>query len=266
MEDLTSLYKDGKSFSTINSARSALSHYVKLVEDRNADFGKHALIVQFMKGVFKLRPALPRYNHTWDLSPVLQKMKTIDNESATLKDISFKCVTLIALTSSQRSQTIAAIKTDNLLFSHGDKVVIKFDVVLKTTRPNFQNIIELCSYKDDSRICPVSCLTVYLRRTKALRHSNNLFIALQKPHNSVTSQTLSRWISAFLRNCGIDEKFLAYSTRSASVSKAKRLNVNTDTILRTAGWSSDKTFAKFYNKPLSHEQFNQNQYINAILS
>lgn len=57
VEFLTSLYRAGKSFSTIGSARSALSHFVQLKDcQEDLDFGKHPLTTRFMRGVFKLRP------------------------------------------------------------------------------------------------------------------------------------------------------------------------------------------------------------------
>ncbi len=44
--------------------------------------------------------------------------------------------------------------------------------------------------------------------------------------------------------------FSPHSTRSAACSAAATI-VPIDTILRTAGWSSENTFRKFYNKEVS---------------
>ena len=58
---------------------------------------------------------------------------------------------------------------------------------------------------------------------------------------------LSRWLKHVLRLSGIDTKtFSAHSTRMASSSKAHKGGVGMDTILATAGWSSDSNFKKFY--------------------
>ena len=43
VEYLTSLFKANKSYSTIHSARSALSHFVCVKSDHKDDFGKHPL-------------------------------------------------------------------------------------------------------------------------------------------------------------------------------------------------------------------------------
>lgn len=117
VEFLSSLYQQGRGYTTINTARSALSYHVKLLENEQADFGKHPLVGVFMRGIFKLRPALPRYRTTWDVTPVLNELKTINNDTAPLKELTMKCITLLALTTGQRSQTLAAIKINNITFN-----------------------------------------------------------------------------------------------------------------------------------------------------
>jgi ribosomal protein S24E len=50
---------------------------------------------------------------------------------------------------------------------------------------------------------------------------------------------------------GIDVKNISsHSVRSAAVSKASTKFVSVDKILKVAGWSNAKTFAKFYKKIL----------------
>ena len=49
---------------------------------------------------------------------------------------------------------------------------------------------------------------------------------------------------------GIDvNTFKPHSTRAAAASKAKTVSVPIKEILDTAGWSSERTFDRFYNKP-----------------
>ena len=43
--------------------------------------------------------------------------------------------------------------------------------------------------------------------------------------------------------------FKPHSTRAAAASKAKTVSVPIKEILDTAGWSSERTFDRFYNKP-----------------
>lgn len=54
-----------------------------------------------------------------------------------------------------------------------------------------------------------------------------------------------------MAKAGIDTSvYKAHSTRAAVTSAAKGKQVPIDTILSTAGWSSESTFARFYDKPI----------------
>ena len=68
--------------------------------------------------------------------------------------------------------------------------------------------------------------------------------------------TLSRWIKKTLRDSGIDMNiFSLHSTRSASTTFAKQY-LPLETVLKTGGWSSMKTFALYYNKPVITDEDN----------
>ena len=55
---------------------------------------------------------------------------------------------------------------------------------------------------------------------------------------------------------GIDiSKYKAHSVRPASVSKAYERSLPVDQILKTAGWSLESTFRKFYNKDIVKESY-----------
>lgn len=259
---LTELYKNGKSYSTINSARSALSRLVQLIEEPTfSDFGKHPLTVQFMKGIFKLRPALPKHQQTWDVGIVLNYLRTVDNNLSTLKQLTYKCATLIALSSGHRVQSLGALDI-NLCNNEGEDIVCQFTKVLKTTRPGHHTILKLCRFNIDNAVCPVLCLKSYIGRTKDIRHSiTQLFISFQKPHNGVTSQSISRWICDCIHSAGIPSTFTAHSTRAASSSKAAS-RTDIDTVLKAAGWSSANTFARFYKKPI----ITSDTFTHAVLS
>ena len=90
----------------------------------------------------------------------------------------------------------------------------------------------------------------YIKRTEPLRENNTkLFISFVKPHNSVSKDTLSRWLKNLLSLSGIDTSiFVAYSVRSAACSAAHRNKVPINVILSSAGWSQDNTFKRFYKK------------------
>ena len=67
------LFHEGLAYSAINTARSALSSF-RGVNDMEP-VGSHSLIVRFMKGVARTRPALPRFHCIWDVNVVLDMFR-----------------------------------------------------------------------------------------------------------------------------------------------------------------------------------------------
>ena len=65
IEFLTSLFHLGLGYSALNTAPSALSAVMKIND--NISFGEQPLVCRFIKGVFQLKPALPKYTHIWDV-------------------------------------------------------------------------------------------------------------------------------------------------------------------------------------------------------
>jgi len=112
LEFLHSLYKKGLSYSTINTARSTLSTVYGKID--NVPIGEHTHIIDFMKGVSRLRPVQACYTVTWDCNVVLNYLKSIDNTSCSLKELSLKLVSWLALRTGQRVQTLVSIKLNNI--------------------------------------------------------------------------------------------------------------------------------------------------------
>ena len=83
MNFLAELFQSGAGYSAVNTARSALSSILML--PGNTTFGSHPLVSRLLKGVFELRPALPKYQSIWDISVVLNML-----ECWPIQNISFK--------------------------------------------------------------------------------------------------------------------------------------------------------------------------------
>ncbi len=247
---LAELYDDGLSYSSINTARSALSTLMQLQDGEN--FGSNTLVSRFMRGVFVKRPALPRYKEIWDVSIVLRHIE----KWHPLKDLDLKCLTLktvmlMALTSGQRCQTINALNISNMQLTE-NRCRFEIKELLKTTRPNSHfGVVEFVAYIEEP-LCVRACLREYINRTKELRGNNTkLLISFRKPHNAVTTSTVSRWLKETLRLSGIDiTTYKSHSVRAAATSAAQLLNVTIEDILSAGGWAGAETFRKFYNKPL----------------
>ena len=135
---------------------------------------------------------------------------------------------------------------------------------LKTTKPGSHQIpLDLISYPDDKNLCIFHPLKECISRTAQLRQNNwNLFISFQKLHLPGTKDTIARWVKTTLKSAGINtEIFAAHSCRGASTSAAQAAGLSLTAIMRSAGWSNAKTFARFYSIFISPDNFGHSVFI-----
>ena len=248
---LAELYESGIGYSAINTARSAVSSIVTL--SNNTTFGAHPMVCRFLKGVFELKPSLPKYKNIWDVNTVLTYLSGLHPpQDLALKDLTYKTTMLLALLSGQRCQTLHLLSVSSMVLKH-DTCVFPIHNLLKTSRPG-KHVSELTfmAYSPDNRLCPFVCLSEYVKRTSELRKgSYQLLVSFQKPHKPVSTDTISRWLKTVLEKSGIDTSvFKGHSTRAASTSAAAMCKVPLSTIMDNAGWSNATTFGKFYKKPI----------------
>ena len=255
LDFLTELYEAGLGYSALNTARSALSAVCSLPD--KSTVGEHPLVRRFIKGVFQSRPTRPRYNATWDVSVVLDFLKTLyPNNEQTLKWLTLKTLMFTLLVTGQRCHTIHLMDTDNM-HEFDDRFVFTLTVLTKTAAPGRNNPVLLLLAFSDKTVCVVSCMKEYLQHTEGLRNSSDsssLWISFVKPHRAISKDTISRWVKVLMVAAGIDTSvFKPHSTRAAATSAAKQSQVDMTTILATAGWTNAGTFAKFYDKHVTSE-------------
>jgi len=261
LQYLTELYETGLSYSSINTARGALSALGIKIEEHA--IGKHPLVIRYLKGVFNTRSSTPRYTHTWDVDKVLCCLRKLSPvRYLGLKDLTLKLCMLIALTNAARIQSIHLLCV-NSVKKFNSEFVFVFEGLLKQSRPGYRNpVLTIKAYPPDRRLCTYTVMKEYISRTLLLRKHSKLFISYIKPHGEVSKDTIARWIKTVMAKSGIDtEIFGAHSVRSASSSKAKRNKVPIQDILQTAGWSNASTFAKFYDKPIEK----QDSFVKGVL-
>ena len=245
---------EGKSYSTINIARSALSA-IGLKQD-GVTVGSHPTIVRLMKGMFNLRPTRARTSNTWDVNKVIDHLRNLPTvKDISTKELTMKLTMLLALTHAARPQTLHLITIEGMRKSE-DNYTLNLSAALKQTKPGkpLENII-VRRYPHDNNLCAYTTLQEYLSRTAQWReHNGPLLLSYVKPHKPVSRDTIKRWMRTVMKNSGIDtNQFTAYSTRAAAVSKAAETSIPMECILKTAGWSRESTFAKFYHKNIVTE-------------
>lgn len=260
LEFLTDKFEAGASYGSLNTARAAISVILTRAVTNND------IISRFFRGLFRLRPTKPRYAITWDVDIVLDVLEKIPLENLNLQDLSERTVTILALATAHRLQTLALININNIT-RRNTRIEIKIPDLIKTSKPGtLQPLLVLPFFNERPNLCAARTLLKYIEVTKTLRgDKEKLFIGIKKPHQEISSQTIARWIKGTLKKCGINtDQFTAYSTRHASTSAAFQRGVDINTIRKTAGWSEQSNvFANFYNRPITS---NQEVFNRAILN
>ena len=82
----------------------------------NVTFGKENFVKRFMKGMFQIKPSLPRYTYTWDANKVFSYFRSLPNiENLNLKHLLYKLsMVLMLLSGSQKSQTIHCLQRGDI--------------------------------------------------------------------------------------------------------------------------------------------------------
>jgi len=256
LDFLVQLYEKGLSYTTINTARSAISAVT--LPKNNMTIGNHAIVSRFMKGIYKSTPPTPRYKSAWDVQPVLTYLSSFNvAKELDLKSLTLKTVMLVALVSAQRGQSLHMLDINCMKESPNS-----FEFVLpehvKQSRPGYKvPSIMLQAYPADQSLCVVTHMKEYLQKTEPLRGTEcKLLISFIKPYKRISRETISRWIRSVMAAAGVDvTMFKPHSTRAAATSKAKVASIPIQDILNTAGWSSSRSFDKFYDKPIQTTTF-----------
>lgn len=254
LEFLSDCFKNGSSYGTLNNHRSAIS----LISTNN--ISDDLTLKRFFKGIFKIKPTFPRYDFTWDPTPVLSYLENLHNDLLNLEQLSKKLVMLLALATGQRTQTLSLIKISNIK-TFNDRIIIKITNLIKTSAiGKAQPVLNLPFFRPRPGVCPASVLQKYILVTSSLRQNSedSLLLTIKKPHRPATAQSIGRWIKQILSESGVDTSiFTAHSTRHASTSAASRAGLSVDVIRKTAGWSAQSAvFANFYNRPLLGSEVN----------
>ena len=227
--------------------------------------GQHPLVIRLMKGIQNSRPAMPRYQHCWDINQVLDYIKSLPaNMDLSLDKLTGKLATLMAITAPKRSSELGLL---DLNFSKKHPEGISFSLPGMTKTSSEVRTVFFASFPSANAICVTTTLDAYLNRTAQARAHlssqtgvpNPLFLSYHRPYKPVKPCSIARWIKKFIGSAGINtEIFKAHSTRSALTTKARNQGVSIADIQNMADWSStSSTFRRFYYKPLFDSNYAQ---------
>ena len=236
-------------YRTLNVIRSAVSAVAKV---EGAPAGQHPLVSRFMKAAQNLRPAMPRYTHTWDPDTVLTYISGLGhNADMSFLMLSKKLTFLLLLLSGQRFQTVALFDIRNMIMSPTSVCFYVVDATKTSTPSAHKGKFVFPAFPRDKNICVVQTLSDYVSVSAALRGSTTrLLITSTVPYRAVSRDTLIRWTREIMLGAGLDvRRFRPYSVKAAGVSKAAQ-SLSLKSILSSVGWRRESTFRTFYQMPV----------------
>ena len=187
--------------SSVNTAGSFLPTIIKT--ENEILFGELPIVWKFLKGVLNLRPAVPRYFTTWNVSVVLKYRKSLQalNQSD-LKRLSYRLAILLCITTGQWDQTLFYASINLILFKAG-KLINFIPKLLKQPRPahHLEPIVFLrypCQ-----EICVISHVEEYIEKTKDLWKDQNFLLSFVKSYKCITISAIFRWCVTVLKNADL---------------------------------------------------------------
>ena len=103
-------FDSGDSYRTICYYRSAISKFHAGLGG-GENIGQHQLVKQAVKAAFRGRPPLPKYKRTYDISPVLTYIASLEPlHTLSLKQLTFKSLFLLSFASLSRVSSLGRLK------------------------------------------------------------------------------------------------------------------------------------------------------------
>ena len=145
--------------------------------------------------------------HWWDgrainvnrvtLAPLLDSLG--DDDTLSLKQLTWKVAMLLALTSPSRSTDLS---TYTLQYTPDGVTLLPSCLAKQSQQGKPLSELFFPTFPTNSPLCPVTTLRAYEERMESHRNDETkLFSALIKPHKSVTSCMVARWLKALLIGC-----------------------------------------------------------------
>ena len=216
---------------------------------------------KFERACFNQRPPCAKQKKkTWDVNILLNYLRKLgDNSNIPINKLGGKAALLILLSTMCRKSDLFQLNLEHLTMKGGN-MTFELQNPIKTysaksyKMEKAQKLI-IQHFPHEETLCLVKTLKDYLLRVRIIRpvHIKEVFILFREDSKKAQPRTVTRWVTTLLKEAGLDGYTIG-STRQAASSNAFRMGVNILTILKSAGWTNAKTFAKHYMREVSLEQ------------
>ena len=265
---LSDLFAEGLQYRTIAGYRSMLSSVLSPIN--NIPVGQHPYIIRLLKGVFNSRPPKSKLLPEWDLQKVLNMLQKEPFEpisAASLKLITYKVVFLTAISTFRRCSDLQSLKIGekNVSVQKKGLTFIRHGLSKQDRQTHYGTKVFVPAFPENKKLDPKRAFYFYLKKTESLRtktdgsSEDRVFLAINEPHQAVTSQTISKWIVKTIRMAYNDSKMKVkgHSTRAIGPSWALYNGASVKSILEAADWKKESTFIQFYFRNVDVEVLKQ---------
>ena len=267
---LEEVFQKGRSYSHCNTTASSVATALHLSSGVNLT--ENPVVSLFRKALRNERPPTPKYIDTWDVGVVFRYISSLGiNSSLSLTVLTRKSIVLFKLDLMGRGSDLSKAFRNQLQFLDSGSCRIRLYATkengksTKFSRGKWTTWIEVGAYLYNRRICTVTTLKAYIKRTTSSEYANDirvegkqtrgLFASVVRASSgsskglfwSLSSQRISKYALEGMSEAGIDvKKYGAHSTRSAALSMATDAGADVGKVLRHARLASRKTFETFY--------------------
>ena len=242
---------NSRPYRTLNNLRSSVSSTLGPCPVSGKPIGQDALVCRYMKGVKRLRPPKPALFPNWEISKVLEFLKSLgDSSSLSLAMLLKKTAFLVALVCFKRPSDLCNMQiVDGYWYLSATNFACQPLGFLKTEMHNPAEPIHIKPFYEDEVLCPVKNLCTLAVKLDKLRPKTEkrFWISAKKPNVGIASQTMATWLKSVIVEAGCLGK--ARDVRSVGVSTAIQTGFDLDKVLRAGDWQRLSTIRKHYFKP-----------------
>jgi site-specific recombinase XerD len=238
----------GKSASRCRTIMAAVKFFLKIY--RRPDLESSPLLLMFVKGAQNLAPLPVKKSFVWDPNILLNFVKSRERPTLFL-DRAKEALVLFLLATGLRIDDVWKLSCD--FVSSNDAYEFPFVAKRKCLINGKHSLVQSVKrFVVEPRICPISAIEHLFQVDRTCRVSGDNALFISSTGKRASKDTLRRWVSECLKNAGIIAS--AGSCRSAVTSSAFANACPVDTLLKSAGWSSESTFRRFYHRAIVTSQ------------
>jgi site-specific recombinase XerD len=259
---LVKLFRAGRSPSTVNLHRSAISTISNMVNPEIKP-GDNPVVSRMMKGMWEIKPQKAKYKEFWDPELILALLrKWGENSSMPLEKLTKKCIILLKLAIFGRTSDLKGIRRSLIKFRENSVSLEIYGSKENRSNANPTSPPIFLACYEDVEICPVKCLETYLERTGERTDGDFLFVEPRGNIRKLGKREIDKIVLEIMKEAGINTSiFKSHSVRGAAATKALEKGMPLEDVLLTGRWSSVSVFKKFYAR--SHRPLQSVQHLSS---